>query len=251
MTKTTRPLNQRLKTGELYVVYRGITPDGISFLCYGDSERSPRIYGKGNLDERVGNIPVCKSLETADKRLGPNTTAALVPLSSVMQGGMLSCFRPYQVRQWALVQRDVEPDAVLKYVDNWTEENPPERRHDDKDSVLHQVVYDHTCWINRNPQGTLGELLEFLDSVRHEMIQYEGDELIADHIDDLCDAALYLGDFGDDEDDDQPDFDYRMDNVNEDIQSVEELIAFTGESYMVADLPTKDELLNRRRVVAG
>ena len=77
-----------------------------------------------------------------------------------------------------------------------------------------------------------------------------GDELIVDHIGDLCHAALYLSDFGD-EDDEQRDFDYRMDNIDEDIESVEYLIALDGESFKVANLPTKDELLNSRRAVAG
>jgi len=243
MTKT---LNQRLKTGELYVVYRGVTLDGISFLCYGDSEQSPRIYGKGNLDERVGNIPVCKSLETADKRLGPNTQAAFVPLSALMQGGILSGFRPYQLRQWASAQRHVAPDDVIEYLAKWVKEHPPECSHLERDHEIAKsdVVFAHTSWIKRNPNGTLGELLEFLDAVRHELYQYDSDDLIADHIDDLSIAAFYLSDF---EDDDET-FDIRVEGVDEDIESVEELIAFDGESFKVADLPTKDELLNRMQV---
>ncbi|MCR9209040.1 MAG: hypothetical protein NXI28_12475 [bacterium] len=251
MTKTPQPINQTLKANELYFAFTGFDADDGTFglLGYGDPERTPRIFCEGDLDGRLGNIPICEGMESAHERIRSGAQAVLVRLSAIMDGSLLACFRPYEVRQWASAQRDVEPDAVLEYVAKWIEDNPPECCHDNKDSVVRQVVFDNTSWIRRNPNGTLEELLDFLDSVRYEMRQYDGDELIADHIDDLCDAAVYLADFGDDEDDDLPDFDYRMDNINEDIEHVEELIAFDGESFKVADLPKKDDLLNRR--VAG
>jgi hypothetical protein len=110
---TTRTLNQRLKTGELYVIFRGFGEQyrSMKLVTYGDPKRTPRIYGKNRLDDRVNGIPICKSLATAKKRLGPNTESALVPLAE-----MVFIFGAKEVRRWASVQGHVEPSDVLEYV---------------------------------------------------------------------------------------------------------------------------------------
>ncbi len=108
------------------------------------------------------------------------------------------------------------------------------------------VVMSHGAWFKNHPKGTLEELNEFLDSVLSEMENYDSNELIADHIDDLCDAAEYLADFQPPTepvcDDELATFEYRLVNVEEDIMYLEELIELVGESFKVADLPSREEL---------
>ena len=100
----------------------------------------------------------------------------------------------------------------------------------------------HGCWIAANRSGTLEELREHLESVRSEMLRYDGDELIADYIDELDVAADYLGTF-EDEDDERETFDYRLANVDEDLQNVDDLIELVGESFKVAHLPSREDAL--------
>jgi hypothetical protein len=90
--------------------------------------------------------------------------------------------------------------------------------------------------------GTLGELQSRLEEVRDEMESFDSDDLIEDHWDELTVAADYVLLFGDvteqvEELDLPLDFDYRLANVEEDIQQVEELIEGLGESFKFANLP--------------
>lgn len=115
----------------------------------------------------------------------------------------------------------------------------------DRGFVEDCVVFDHSRWITRNPNGSLGDLLKFLDSVRHELYEYDSDELIVDHIDDLGIAAEYLVDFGHDNET----FEIRTEGLEEDIELLEDLIFFDGASFRVADLPTKENLQSQMVVI--
>ena len=116
-----------------------------------------------------------------------------------------------------------------------------------QDSATEHVVLSHSTWIADHPKGSLGELSEFLESVESEMLNYDGDELIADHIDDLCEAADYLAEWSDPSepvcDDELPTFEYRLVNVEEDIMTLDELIELVGRSFKVADLPSRETFL--------
>ena len=86
--KHMRPLNERMKHGELYVIYTGWGDncEYISMLTYGDRERTPRIYKQGAVDERIlPSTPICKTLATANTKLGPKTHGVALPLSEMIQ----------------------------------------------------------------------------------------------------------------------------------------------------------------------
>ena len=101
---------------------------------------------------------------------------------------------------------------------------------------------------------TLGELQTCLEEVRDEMEGFDGDDLIADHWDDLTIAAEYESMFGDPsdrgEDEDPLTFEYRMEYVNEDIEFVEELIEGLGETFKFADLP-KPKYMQKKKTKAA
>lgn len=101
---------------------------------------------------------------------------------------------------------------------------------------------------------TLGELHTCLEEVREEMESFDGDDLIADHWDELCIAGEYQSMFGDPSEWDDEHFpltfDYRMENVNEDIEFVEELIEGLGESFKFADLP-KPKYMRKKKTKAA
>ena len=102
--------------------------------------------------------------------------------------------------------------------------------------------------------GTLGELQSRLEEVRDEMESFDGDDLIADHWDELTIAADYADMFSDPDDrgdDDWPlTFEYRLANVEEDIQYVEELIEGLGETFKFADLP-KPKYMQKKKTMAA
>jgi len=101
---------------------------------------------------------------------------------------------------------------------------------------------------------TLGELHTCLEEVREEMESFDGDDLIADHWDELSIAGEYQSMFGDPSEWDDEHFpltfDYRMENVNEDIEFVEELIEGLGESFKFADLP-KPKYMRKKKTKAA
>ncbi len=109
------------------------------------------------------------------------------------------------------------------------------------------VNESQVTWIAANPQGTLAELREFLESVYNEFLAYDPDDFIADHIHELCEAHGYVWDFGDPSDpvsgDDPPTFSYRLGNLDDDITNVEELIEIRGESFVVSGLQCRQELM--------
>jgi len=238
-SKQQRPLKERMKSGELYVVFSGLEDFSLRFICYGDG--TPRIYSKETLDDRVWDqLRICKSVETANKCLGPETYAAVLPLSAVFEH-----FGEYEVKRWAGPQRSVSPKEVREYVSNWLATLSTGISHNAAAAqviLIKGIVFDHSRWISSNPEGTLTDLLEHLESVRSEMMRYDEDELITDHIDDLEIAAEYLGTFEDD-DDERETFGYRLENVDEDLQNVDDLIELVGESFKVAELPSQEDAL--------
>ena len=242
--KQIRNLSERMKKGELYVVFSGLDDEGVSLLSYGDPARTPRIYSKTALDPRVWDQhPICKSIETAMRCLGPKTYAVVLPLSA-----MIEYWGDFEVRRWAAPQRSVSPTEVREYVSKKVATRSEGTGRDsarDREFYTKQVADNHSRWISSNPEGTLADLLGFMECVRFEFLQYDGDELIADHIDDLDNAADYLSDWGDPSepvcDDELPTFEYRLANIEEDIMTLDELIELVGESFKVADLPSRKQ----------
>lgn len=97
-------------------------------------------------------------------------------------------------------------------------------------------------WIKSYPTATLGDLLQYLERVQDELLAFNYDDVLAAIIDELGDAADWLGEWGSievhvDSDDAPATVEYRLDNVEEDISTVEELIDSLGESYKVKRLP--------------
>jgi hypothetical protein len=243
--KQNRNLSDRMKKGELYVVFSGIDDDySLRFIGYGDPAGTPRIYGKDTLDPRVWEqLLICKSVESAIKCLGPETYAVVLPLSA-----MIEYCGDFEVRRWATPQRSVSPTEVREYVSKKVATLSVERDRDSaRDRVIctRQVADNHRRWISSKPEGTLADLLVFLECVRFEFLQYDADELIADHIDDLRNGSEYLIDFGDPSEpvdgDELPTFEYRLANIEEDIMTLDELIELVGESFKVADLPPQEQ----------
>jgi hypothetical protein len=116
-----------------------------------------------------------------------------------------------------------------------------------QDSATEQVVLAHHVWIAGHPEGSLGELADFLESVESELLDYDGNELVADCIDDMVDAADYLADFEEPSEpvcnDDLATIEYRLGNIEDDIMNVDELIEIVGRSCKVADLPPRESYL--------
>ncbi len=109
-----RPLSERMKDGELYVIYTGWGEncEYISMLTYGDRERTPRIYKQGAVDGRIPpSTPICNTLETANMKLGPKTLGVALPLSEMIQ-----IFKKKSVSRWAREQRAVSSEEVREYV---------------------------------------------------------------------------------------------------------------------------------------
>ncbi len=106
-------LSDRLKTGELYIVLSDYDLEGstMSFLSYGDQIRSPRIYKRGAVDDRLlPTLPVCRLFSGAVRRL-KKTHPVLLPLSE-----MIKIWGPREVKRWAAAQRHVTPKEVHEYV---------------------------------------------------------------------------------------------------------------------------------------
>jgi hypothetical protein len=92
-----------------------------------------------------------------------------------------------------------------------------------------KVARNHQAWIEDNPRGTLGDLRAYMLGVQEEMNGYDEDDPVAD-LD--GDAGQYCAGF----DDDDVTVGYRLGNVEEDIQVIEELIEEVGEKYKVRSL---------------
>jgi len=243
-------LSQRMKKGELYVVFTGIDHEVISLITYGDPARTPRIYSKTTLDPRVSEqLPICRSIETAKKCLGPETYAVVLPLSAVIE----YCGE-YEVRRWAAPQRSVSPTEVREYVSKKvaTRSDGTTRN---RNIYIKEIADNHSRWISNNPEGTLADLLDFLECVRYDFLRYDGDELIVDHFEDLRNGSEYLLDFGDPSEpvdgDELPTFEYRLESVDEDLMTLDELIELVGESFKVADLLSREEPTSSSLMLVG
>jgi len=243
--KRVRELADRMKKGELYVVFSGIDDDySLRFIGYGDPAGTPRIYGKDTLDPRVWDqLLICKNVETANKCLGPDTYAVVLPLSA-----MIEYCGDFEVRRWAAAQESVSPSEVREYVSKRVATRSDGTDRDsarEREFYTMQVAYNHSRWLSSNPEGTLADLRDFLECVRYDFLRYDEDELIADHFEDLRNGSEYLLDFGDPSEpvdgDDLPTFGYRLANVAEDLGHVDELIELVGESFKVADLPPREQ----------
>jgi|GEM_PF-1600474 len=233
-----RNLSQRMKTGKLYVVFTGIDHEVISVVTYNDPARTPRIYSKTTLDPRVSEqLPICRSIETAKKCLVPEIYAVVLPLSAVIE----YCGE-YEVRRWASPQRSVSATEVREYVSKKVAKDGTTR---DRNIYIKEIADNHSRWISNNPEGTLADLLDFLECARFDFLRYDGDELIADHFEDLRNASDYLLDFGDPSEpvygEELPTFEYRLEIVDEDIMTLDGYIEFVGESFKLADLPSREQ----------
>lgn len=117
-----KPLSERLKTGELYFVFTGIdfgTGD-LWMLSYGDG--SPRIYKKGALDPRVGDIPICGNLRTATQQIKRGAIGVLLPLSV-----LLDLFGAREAGRWASTMHDELAAEMRDYIKTWKETANPLR----------------------------------------------------------------------------------------------------------------------------
>jgi hypothetical protein len=109
-------LSERMKKGELYVVYSGFGDGYMRLLSYGDSKRTPRIYKRKSVDDRLSkSLPVCRSMATAEKVLKREVYAVLLPLSE-----MVFVWGEREVKSWAKAQRHVSPTEVREYVARYT-----------------------------------------------------------------------------------------------------------------------------------
>ena len=109
-------LSNRMKRGELYIALSGFEPEActMSFLTYGDPARSPRIYKRGTVDDRLlPTLPVCRLFSGAVRRL-KKTHPVLLPLSE-----MVKIWGDREVKRWAAAQRHVTPKEVREYVDRF------------------------------------------------------------------------------------------------------------------------------------
>ena len=107
-------LSDRLKRGELYIVFGGFDLEGstMSFLSYGDRNRTPRIYKRGAVEDRLDStLPVCRLFRAALRRLKGQTYAVMLPLSE-----MVKIWGRREVKRWAAAQRHVTPKEVREYV---------------------------------------------------------------------------------------------------------------------------------------
>ncbi len=96
-------------------------------------------------------------------------------------------------------------------------------------------------WRKWNPTATLGELLQFLERAKDELISFNGDDLLLEIEAELSDAADYLDTWekktGYMDNEDPATVDYRLENLEEDIGEVEELIEALGKLFSVKRLP--------------
>ena len=117
-----KPISERLKTGELYFVFHDIDFDTGDFrmLAYGDG--TPRIYKKGALDARVGDLPICRNLRTGTQRIKRGAIGVLLPLSV-----LLDIFGSRRVSRWASTMQDELAAEMRAYIKTWKETVQPFR----------------------------------------------------------------------------------------------------------------------------
>jgi hypothetical protein len=92
-----------------------------------------------------------------------------------------------------------------------------------------RIARNHRAWIEDNPRSTLGDLRDYMLGVQEAMNEYNDDDPVADIV---VVAGEYCAGFGEDD----VTVGYRLANVEEDIQVIEELIEEVGEEYKVRSL---------------
>ncbi len=96
-------------------------------------------------------------------------------------------------------------------------------------------------WRKWNPTANLGELLQFLERAKDELLSFNDDDVLVEIEAELSDAADYLDTWekktGYMDNEDPATVDYRLENLEEDIGEVEELIEALGKLFSVKRLP--------------
>jgi len=97
-------------------------------------------------------------------------------------------------------------------------------------------------WRKSNPTATLGELLQFLERAKDELLDFNGDDVLVEIESELSDAADWLATWGPieshvDGDGEPATVGYWGEELLQDIDEVEELIEALGKSFMVKRLP--------------
>lgn len=119
---TTKPLKERMRTGELYFVFHGMDLEIGEFrmLSYGDG--TPRIYDRETLDPRVGEIPISLNLKTAERKLRHGAIGVLMPLSVLFE-----VFGVRAVKRWFSPMADDFADEMRAYIQKWKKKAKPFR----------------------------------------------------------------------------------------------------------------------------
>lgn len=105
--------------------------------------------------------------------------------------------------------------------------------------TLDVVANAHRCWIRDNQSSTLIELYSYLLSVESVFDCFDDEERVIDHIDEFNEEAdHYVRQFEELEFDCglPVTFQYRRDNLDEDIDHVQELIEEAGVSFAISEL---------------
>lgn len=109
------------------------------------------------------------------------------------------------------------------------------------ESLKDEVGRKFTSWRKSNSTATLGELLEFLERAKDELLDFNGDDVLVEIESELCDAADYLDTWANKtgymNNEEPATVDYRLANMEEDIGEVDELIEELGKSFMLKRLP--------------
>ena len=104
-----------------------------------------------------------------------------------------------------------------------------------------EAGHNHRKWIKSHPSANLGDLLLYLEQVQDELLAFDNDDVLAEIIDELGDAADWLSEWGPVDvhvdGNDPATVGYRLDNVEEDIREVEDLIESLGVLFSVKRLP--------------
>jgi hypothetical protein len=98
----------------------------------------------------------------------------------------------------------------------------------------------HQTWIKSNPSSILDDLVQYLESVREELTEFDYDQPIVEIIDELDVAADYLSDEAIDLGGDLPTVGYRLENLDDDIGHVEKPIARLGATFRAKRLSKRN-----------
>ncbi len=105
------------------------------------------------------------------------------------------------------------------------------------ESCVGYVLYNHKEWIDDNPKGSLGELRERIDEALdqcNEIVNAEDDPHILAY-DDIPEPLIYELELWDNDDPDCT-FSYRLPNLEEMLQDLDELIETFGTELVVGRL---------------